>query len=845
MKRINLKAIAVLVSVLTTTGIFAQNDCGSAVTVTDLTGTICATSAPSNTNALGAGSCEEGTLDTWFQFTAQGPNADFVVSNTTAGSGANQFDPEFLIVSGTPASTCAGFTELACADATGNYSTLTLTGVTGLTIGETYWVVVSSGNPTTNGTINVCVTNPIAGPCQDNEDCGSAQTFVLGAVDGGAACVLDCNTGASNGPDFAGANCFDLPNETVWFEFTTDAAMGSMDFNVLSGDLSNPEFTVFSTTDCINYVVEVCVEGSGGIAVASGVGLTPSTTYLVAVSDVGGDVGDFNLCISQFSGPPAGCTDNEDCTTPEVLALNASGAGQVCVTDCNTGATSGPDFTGNNCQDLPNATVWYEFTTAADAATIDIDLTSGDLSDPEFTIFSTTDCILFTTVYCQEGTGGSASGTTIGVDPSTTYLIAVSDATGDEGNFQLCVSQDIDGSACNTNNTLQVTGTSMGSPITGPYLPGEVVDFCYTINTFTTGLPTDPQGCNYLQGIVPQFGDCWDPVSFDGQGMPTMTLAPITVGVISDNGGCGGPPAFQDPWCPCVGDPAGTWSWYPAGSVDYNLNQTNPMGYSAGDDVGAGWFFTTAYSSTTGVCGGGSTDPDFTYGDNDFPFCNDLSGWQVCFQLQVKDATACAAGEIDCGVSVKTFADGEIGVWANIGCTADLPTTAAGALNCTTLPIELGALSGEYVNQESVINWTTISENNVSHFEIYHVVGYGDFELLGTVEAAGNSTEDIDYQFIDKRPSPGINYYNLKAVDLDGTVKNHGVVSINADFNYAYFDRSKQQIIMSHSANIEIYSLDGKLIAKSNGTTNIDFNNKGVFMIHDLSTGEMQRIVTH
>jgi len=418
-----MKKILSLIGIVGVTAFsFGQDDCGSAVTVTDLSGTICATSAPSNTDALAAGPCEEGSLDTWFQFTAQGPNADITVSSTENG-----FRPEFLVVSGTPASTCAGFTTEGCFDLTGNYTGIIGT-QTGLTIGETYWIVVSSNGDDTGGTLTVCVDNPAVNPaCVDNQDCSTPATLTLNAVDGGAACVNDCNTGASAGPDFAGANCFDLPNSTVWYEITTGATAATLDVSLTSGsDLSDPEYTIFSTTDCATYTIVDCVEGTGGSASNTGITIAPSTTYLIAVSDATGDEGDFQLCVTQNTVVVTSCTDNEDCSSAATITLNASTSGtQSCITDCNTGASAGLNFTGSGCEDQPNAAVWYTFTTDALAATIDIDINSADLSDPEYTLFLGNACVSpWTILDCEEGTGGSLNGTGIPVQAETTSAIS-------------------------------------------------------------------------------------------------------------------------------------------------------------------------------------------------------------------------------------------------------------------------------------------------------------------------------------------------------------------------------------------------------------------------------------
>lgn len=100
----------------------AQDDCASAINVPTLDGTNCPSSAPSSTNFLGGGGCEEGTLDTWFQFTAQGTSADVTISST-----ANGFRPEFLVVSTTNNLCTGGFLLEGCFDQGGNYTTITRT----------------------------------------------------------------------------------------------------------------------------------------------------------------------------------------------------------------------------------------------------------------------------------------------------------------------------------------------------------------------------------------------------------------------------------------------------------------------------------------------------------------------------------------------------------------------------------------------------------------------------------------------------------------------------------------------------------------------------------------------
>jgi gliding motility-associated-like protein len=364
----------------------------------------------------------------------------------------------------------------------------------------------------------------------------------------------------------------------------------------------------------------------------------------------------------------AQCTDNENCSTPQTIALTTGT--RVCTNDCNTGATSGPDFTGNNCYDFPDATVWYEITTGANDATLLVELTSAALTAPYFTVFTTTDCLTYNIINCTEGAAGSATNT-VNITVNTTYLIAVSDQNGLEGSFDLCLTLNVDNSSCNTNNQITVTNTSLGSPLTGPFLPGEVVTFCYNITDFTQ------VNCNYLQGIVPTFGDCWDPVSFNAQGQPVNITTPLqtagTIGLAGLGNNIG-----------CVGTPSGTWSWFPAGAATYNnISGSLPPN----TPLPGGWFFLSSYNPTNGNCSPDPTDPDNSYGDGSYPACGtNTLDWTVCFQLQARGNIACTNGQTDCTVTIKSYADGEVGIWNNVGCTADLPTVFPATLSCCVPP---------------------------------------------------------------------------------------------------------------------------------------------------------------
>ena len=97
------------------------------------------------------------------------------------------------------------------------------------------------------------------------------------------------------------------------------------------------------------------------------------------------------------------------------------------------------------------------------------------------------------------------------------------------------------------------------------------------------------------------------------------------------------------------------------------------------------------------------------------------------------------------------------------------------------LPVEFLSFDAFKNNQVVDVKWETISERNSSHFIVERSSDGKNFVAIGRVEAAGNSTSNIKYIFVDNKPVQGINYYRLLQVDLSGKETLTKVVSINFD----------------------------------------------------------------
>jgi hypothetical protein len=247
-------------------------------------------------------------------------------------------------------------------------------------------------------------------------------------------------------------------------------------------------------------------------------------------------------------------------------------------------------------------------------------------------------------VECATGLNGSALMAYIDVDPQATYVVAISDVEGNIGEFEFCATS-IDVEFCNEDDRIFVTSTSLGSPLKGPYKPGEEVRVCYELEDWSK------LDCNGFQGLVPTFGPGWDTTSFNLFGEPIE----------------------MDEFLPTI--TTGFWDWYKVGDVRYNVS--NPInGFDGGQGMPAGWYFTnTGISPPT-------TEPDETTGD--IEVCTPTPDrWKVCFYLKVVEE---CESNLDCTITMKTFSDGEVGRNSSLACAYDQEEVFIANMVCCVNP---------------------------------------------------------------------------------------------------------------------------------------------------------------
>ncbi len=82
---------------------------------------------------------------------------------------------------------------------------------------------------------------------------------------------------------------------------------------------------------------------------------------------------------------------------------------------------------------------------------------------------------------------------------------------------------------------------------------------------------------------------------------------------------------------------------------------------------------------------------------------------------------------------------------------------------------------GKYVE----LRWDTDAEQSNDHFVIERSHDGAVFHPIGTVKGGNSSSTSLSYEYIDDAPYPGVSYYRLNQVDIDGKSVYSDVVSIH------------------------------------------------------------------
>lgn len=148
-------------------------------------------------------------------------------------------------------------------------------------------------------------------------------------------------------------------------------------------------------------------------------------------------------------------------------------------------------------------------------------------------------------------------------------------------------------------------------------------------------------------------------------------------------------------------------------------------------------------------------------------------------------------------------------------------TLASTDTEVNPLPMKLLSFHAVKKDAGAQLVWETENEVNVQHYELQRAGADNIFTTIAIV-AANNSLRRNQYNAPDNAPLPGINYYRLKSVDLDGSFTFSKTVFLNFSGNSALQIWPNpvargNNIKLSwpgnvNTANVSIYNSNGQLI---------------------------------
>ncbi len=187
------------------------------------------------------------------------------------------------------------------------------------------------------------------------------------------------------------------------------------------------------------------------------------------------------------------------------------------------------------------------------------------------------------------------------------------------------------------------------------------------------------------------------------------------------------------------------------------------------------------------------------------------------------------------------------------------------------LPVELLSFASTVSGSNVILNWSTLKEINNSGFEIERSDVRGQtseaWKKVGFVNGSGNTSENQNYQFIDRGLSMGKYNYRLKQIDFNGGFNYHNLsdevivgvpdkFSLSQNFPNPFNPSTKisYSLPFDSKVTLKVFDMTGREAAslvnefKPAGYYTVDFNGSnlstGVYVYRITADGNGQSFIT-
>jgi hypothetical protein len=123
------------------------------------------------------------------------------------------------------------------------------------------------------------------------------------------------------------------------------------------------------------------------------------------------------------------------------------------------------------------------------------------------------------------------------------------------------------------------------------------------------------------------------------------------------------------------------------------------------------------------------------------------------------------------------------------------------------LPIELLTFTAKICDKNVCLDWSTATETNNDFFTVERSLDGINFEQVGIVNGAGNSTVVLNYSLVDNAPLNGLSYYRLKQTDFNGAFTYSNIETVNftanTDFSFSIYPNPTDGTIVNIALNAD------------------------------------------
>lgn len=165
---------------------------------------------------------------------------------------------------------------------------------------------------------------------------------------------------------------------------------------------------------------------------------------------------------------------------------------------------------------------------------------------------------------------------------------------------------------------------------------------------------------------------------------------------------------------------------------------------------------------------------------------------------------------------------------ANVNLDDWVPTASS-----VLLPVHFSGYDVKCMDKGALLTWTTSSEQNSDRFDVQKSSNGVDWTTIGSVKAAGTSTTQKNYQFVDL--NGGAAFYRIMQVDKDGRSAYTTIKATNckvAQYDVILYPvpaRDKLNVVIksetSTSTGLQVIDMNGKVVYRASAQLNPGNNN--------------------